>query len=71
MLRAIEMRRMSESRAMQDEIKFHTDRAMAELALAAGSSDLTAARAHLRLSELHLQRMRALSGAPAPLMANG
>ena len=47
---------------MPDEVKFHSDRAMAELDLAARSADLHAARAHLRLSELHVQRMRVLSG---------
>jgi hypothetical protein len=43
---------------MDDEVRFHTRRAMAELDLASRSHDATAARAHLGLSELHLRRMR-------------
>jgi len=48
---------------MQDELKFHSDRAMAEIDMASRSLDHTAAQAHLRLSALHLDRVRALSGA--------
>lgn len=48
---------------MGDEVKFHTDRAMAELQLASQCGDSQAAQAHLRLSALHLDRVRALSGA--------
>ena len=40
-----------------DEIKYHSDRAMAELDLAVRSDHTKAARAHLSLSALHLQRM--------------
>ncbi|HEY0412547.1 MAG TPA: hypothetical protein VGD66_05345 [Allosphingosinicella sp.] len=50
---------------MQDEIKFHTDRAMSELALASGTANPEAARAHLRLSGLHLDRLRQLCEPPA------
>lgn len=49
------------SRDMDDEVKFHTQRAMAEIDLAARSHDSAAAQAHLGLSELHLRRMRELS----------
>ena len=53
---------------VQDEIKFHSDRAMSELDLASRSADIRAAEAHLRLSALHLERMRQLSeSAPSPL----
>ena len=50
---------------MQDPIKFHTDRAVTELALASRSPDLQAARAHLRLSGLHLDALRELSAVSA------
>jgi hypothetical protein len=53
---------------VQDEIKFHSDRAMSELDLASRAADLRAAEAHLRLSALHLERMRQLTeAAPWPL----
>ena len=53
---------------MQDEIKFHSDRAMSELDMASRSADRRAAEAHLRLSALHLERMRQLAeSAPSPL----
>jgi hypothetical protein len=48
---------------VQDEVKFHSDRAMAEIDLASKSPDANAAEAHLRLSALHLDRVRALSAA--------
>jgi hypothetical protein len=51
---------------VQDDVKFHSDRAMAEIDLARKSRDRNAAEAHLRLSSLHLDRVRALSGASAP-----
>ncbi|HEY0044750.1 MAG TPA: hypothetical protein VGB62_09395 [Allosphingosinicella sp.] len=44
-----------------DEIKYHSDRAMTELDLAVRSENTSAARAHLALSALHLDRMRKLS----------
>jgi hypothetical protein len=46
---------------MQDEVKYHSDRAMAEIDRASRSRDISAAQAHIRLSELHLERVRALS----------
>jgi hypothetical protein len=53
---------------VQDEIKFHSDRAMSELDLASRSADRRAAEAHLRLSALHLERMRKLAESePSPL----
>jgi hypothetical protein len=53
---------------MQDEIKFHSDRAMSELDMASRSADMRAAEAHLRLSALHLERMRQLAeSAHSPL----
>jgi hypothetical protein len=51
--------------AVQDEVKFHSDRAMAEIDMASRSLDRSAAEAHLRLSSLHLERVRALSRAGA------
>jgi hypothetical protein len=50
---------------VHDEIKFHTDRAMAELAIASKTRSPEAARAHLRLSALHLDEMRRLCGTGA------
>ncbi len=47
--------------ANQDDIKFHSDRAMAELDRALGAGSTVAAEAHLKLSALHLERMRTLS----------
>jgi hypothetical protein len=46
---------------VHDDIKFHTDRAMSEIALAARCADHRAADAHLSLSALHLERMRELT----------
>jgi hypothetical protein len=51
--------------ANQDDIKFHSDRAMVELDYALKASSIVAANAHLGLSELHLQRMRSLTGGDA------
>jgi hypothetical protein len=41
-----------------DDISFHSRRALAELDLAVKAACGTAARAHLSLSGLHLDRMR-------------
>ena len=52
-----------------DAVTYHSRRAMAELALAAGAACPKAARAHHALAALHLERMQALAGpaaAPAP-----
>jgi hypothetical protein len=45
---------------MDDQIKLHSDRAMAELDLAVRAAHSAAARAHFALSALHLDRMRQL-----------
>jgi hypothetical protein len=47
--------------AGQDDISFHSKRAMAELDLAVRASSTAAARAHFSLSSLHLDRMRKLT----------
>jgi hypothetical protein len=49
-----------------DEIKFHSDRAMTELDMAVRAGHPIAARAHLALSALHLERMRNLCQIEAP-----
>ena len=46
---------------MHEEIKFHTDRAMRELAAASRCPDRRAAEAHLSLSAMHLEKMRQLT----------
>jgi hypothetical protein len=43
-----------------DDIRFHNERAQAERDCAAGAATVPAARAHLALAELHLERVRAL-----------
>ncbi len=57
--------------ANTDDIRFHSERAMAELDRALSASCLDAARAHFSLSALHLDRMRALGGTPNPQMRLG
>jgi len=52
--------------AHQDDIKFHSDRAKAEFDRALGAGSTVAAEAHFRLSALHLERIRNLTG-PQPL----
>jgi hypothetical protein len=47
--------------AGQDDISFHSRRAMAELDLAVRANCTEAARAHFSLSSLHLDRMRMLT----------
>lgn len=51
---------------MDDEISYHSSRALAELDRARHSPDLHAARCHLRLAEEHLDRMRSLCRAAVP-----
>lgn len=51
---------------MQDNIKFHSQRAMAELDLALSAASQAAARAHFDLSTLHLERMRSLGAERIP-----
>ncbi|HYW17347.1 MAG TPA: hypothetical protein VE891_14500 [Allosphingosinicella sp.] len=46
---------------MDDEINYHSSRALAELAQARRSADSNAARCHLQLADQHLQRIRALA----------
>ena len=50
---------------MDDDIGFHTARAMAELRIASKAADPVIARAHLNLSALHLEALRALCAEPA------
>jgi hypothetical protein len=45
---------------MDDEISYHSSRALAELDQARRSADAHAARRHLELAEQHLERMRSL-----------
>jgi hypothetical protein len=45
---------------MDDEIGFHSSRALAELDIARQCGDFRAARSHLRLAEEHLDRVRTL-----------
>lgn len=47
--------------AGMDEIRFHSQRAIAELDLARAAASPEAARLHLSLSSLHLDKIRALS----------
>ncbi|HEX8626285.1 MAG TPA: hypothetical protein VF782_14585 [Allosphingosinicella sp.] len=51
---------------MDDEISYHSSRALAELDQARRCVDAHAARCHLQLAEQHLDRMRALAHAAAP-----
>lgn len=46
---------------MGDEAKYHSDRALAEIELASRAPSLEAARSHLSLSAVHLQRLRRLA----------
>jgi hypothetical protein len=46
--------------AMDDEVSFHSSRALAELDLARQAHDVHVARCHLRLAEEHLDRVRSL-----------
>jgi hypothetical protein len=45
---------------MDDEISFHSGRALEELDRARNCLDVHVARTHLRLAEEHLDRMRSL-----------
>lgn len=46
---------------MGDEAKYHSDRAMAEIDLASRAPSLEAARSHLSVSAVHLERLRGLA----------
>jgi hypothetical protein len=45
-----------------DDIAYHRARASHELNLGLTSSSMAAARSHLRLSSLHMERLRLLAG---------
>ena len=45
---------------MDDEIGYHSNRALAELDRARHCADVHAARSHLKLAEQHLDRIRSL-----------
>ena len=47
-----------------EQIQYHTARAMRELDQGLTAQSEAAARSHLKLSSLHLQRARALSSEP-------
>lgn len=49
----------------EDEISYHSSRALAELDQARRCADANAARCHLQLAEQHLERMRSLCRAGA------
>ena len=50
----------------KESIRHHTDRAFEELDRARKAASEEAAMAHLELSELHLEKMHALTEAPRP-----
>ncbi|HEX8240786.1 MAG TPA: hypothetical protein VF574_13700 [Allosphingosinicella sp.] len=50
---------------MDDEISYHSSRALAELDQARRCSDVHAARCHLQLAERYLEKMRSLCRAAA------
>ena len=52
--------------SVEDQIKFHSDRAMAELDLALSAPSGAAAEAHFSRSSKHLQWMRSRAGAATP-----
>jgi hypothetical protein len=49
-----------------DQLRYHSERAVAELDMALKASNVDAARAHFRLSSLHLEKSRAEQGASRP-----
>jgi hypothetical protein len=56
----------------QDRVQYHSKRALQELDFGLTASSTAAARAHLRLSSLHMEQARALGGsplAPRPILA--
>lgn len=54
----------------QELIRFHSDRALAELDCALDAQCIQAARAHFGLSALHVDRMRDLKRSPEPEAVN-
>lgn len=57
---SVVMPRSCHSAGMDDEISYHSSRALAELDQARRCSDVQVARCHLQLAEQHLDRMRSL-----------
>ena len=55
----------------RDALSYHTQRATRELDLGLLSESGPAARAHLKLASMHLQRVRELSGRPHAIGAVG
>jgi hypothetical protein len=56
--------------SIADDIRFHSERARAERDCASSAATVPAARAHLALAELHLERARTLRASlPTPLQA--
>lgn len=53
---------MNGAHEMNDQIKYHEDRAAREMAFGLTAQSIPAARAHLQLSSLHRERVRALGG---------
>ena len=51
----------------RDALSYHTQRATRELDLGLHSESSPAARAHLKLASMHLQRVRELSGGAATM----
>jgi hypothetical protein len=47
---------------MKDDIAYHRARASHELNLGLTSASIAAARSHLKLSSLHMERLRQLAG---------
>ena len=55
---------------IEADVAYHSDRALRELHLGLTSSSMPAARAHLELSSLHMQKVIEMGGAnarPRPL----
>jgi hypothetical protein len=52
---------LDQDKVMDDEIGYHSSRALAELDQARRCPDADSARCHLQLAEQHLDRMRALA----------
>lgn len=55
--------------SLDDQIFYHSTRALRELGLGLLAKSMPAARAHLRLSSLHLDRLRELKGEDQPVPA--
>ena len=57
----------------QDDLSYHSERATRELDLGLTAETLSAARAHLKLASMHMERVRELTGTTLspPLAAVG